>query len=129
MVADNAGPKGRKFSPLTSTTLTIIPIRNVQGMIPYSSTVTSHSIVTSSLAPATPIGINIIGVPKNGRHFPSLFFPPGAPLPPAPPPVSTELVSHVPRVSSLSIRLFANLMSGHTSPKILSGSARAAVSA
>lgn len=107
----------------------IILICNVQGMIPYSFTVTSHLIVTFPLAPAISIGINIIGVPKNGRHFLSLFFPPGAPLPLAPLPVFIELVSHVPRVSSLSIRLFANLMSGHTLLKILSGFAWAAVSA
>jgi ATP synthase subunit 6 len=107
----------------------IILIRNVQGMIPYSSTVTSHSIVTSPSALATSIGINIIGVPKNGRHFLSLSLPPGAPLPLAPLPVPTELVSHVLRVLSLSIRSLANLMSGHTLPKILSGFAWAAVSA
>jgi len=129
VVADNAGPKGRKFSPLIFTTFMIILICNVQGMIPYSSTVTSHLIVTFSLALAIFIGINTIGVLKNGRHFLSLFFPPGAPLPLAPLLVFTELVSHVFRVSSLSIRLFANPMSGHTLLKILSGSARAAVSA
>jgi ATP synthase subunit 6 len=129
VVADNAGPKGRPFFPPTSTTSTTIPICNVQGMIPYSFTVTSHLIVTLSLAPAISIGINIIGVLKNGRHFLSLFFPPGAPLPLAPLLVFIELVSYVSRVLSLSIRSFANLMSGHTLPKILSGFAWAAVSA
>ena len=129
MVADNAGPKGRKFFPLIFTTFMIIPICNIQGMIPYSFTVTSHSIVTFSLALAISIGINILGVLKNGRHFLSLFFPPGAPLPLAPLPVSIESVSYVFRVLSLSIRLFANPMSGHTLLKILSGFAWAAVSA
>jgi len=129
VVADNAGPKGRKFFPLIFTTFMIILICNVQGMIPYSFTVTSHLIVTFSLALAIFIGINIIGVLKNGRHFLSLFFPPGAPLPLAPLLVFIELVSYVFRVLSLSIRLFANLMSGHTLLKILSGFAWAAVSA
>lgn len=98
-------------------------------MIPYSFTVTSHSIVTLSSALAISIGINILGVLRNGRHSLSLFLPPGAPLPLAPLPVSIESVSYVSRVLSLSIRLFANLMSGHTLPKILSGFAWAAVSA
>ena len=129
VVNDNAGPKGRKFFPLIFTTSMIILICNVQGMIPYSFTVTSHSIVTFSLALAIFIGINILGVLRNGRHFLSLFFPPGTPLPLAPLPVFIELVSHVLRVLSLSIRLFANLMSGHTLLKILSGFAWAAVPA
>jgi F-type H+-transporting ATPase subunit a len=99
----------------------IIPVRNIQGMIPYSSTVTSHLIVTSSSALATPIGTNIPGISKNRRHLLSLSFPPGAPLALAPLLVFIELVSYVFRVSSLSIRLSANLMSGHTPLKILSG--------
>ena len=107
----------------------IIPVCNIQGMIPYSFTVTSHSIATFPLALAIFIGINILGILKNRRHFLSLFFPPGAPLALAPSLVSIELVSYVSRVLSLAIRLFANSMSGHTSPKILSGFARAAVSA
>lgn len=121
MVADNAGSKGKPFFPLIFTTFMIILICNIQGMIPYSFTVTSHLIITFSLALAVFIGINIIGVLKNGRHFLSLFFPPGAPLPLAPLLVFIELVSYSFRVLSLSIRLFANLMSGHTLLKILSG--------
>jgi ATP synthase subunit 6 len=128
VVNDNAGPNGKKFFPLIFTIFMIILICNVQGMIPYSFTVTSHSIVRFSLALAIFIGINILGIFKNRRHFFSLFFPPGAPLPLAPLLVFIELVSYVFRVLSLSIRLFANLMSGHTLLKILSGFAWAAVS-
>jgi len=106
----------------------IILVCNVQGMIPYSFTVTSHLIVTFSLALAIFIGINILGILKNRRHFLSLFFPPGAPLGLAPLLVFIELVSYVFRVLSLSIRLFANLMSGHTLLKILAGFAWVAVS-
>jgi ATP synthase subunit 6 len=97
-------------------------------MIPYSFTVTSHLIVTLCTALAGFIGLNIIGIMKNRTHFLSLFSPPGAPMALAPLLVFIEFVSHVFRVLSLSIRLFANLMSGHTLLKILSGFARAAVS-
>jgi ATP synthase subunit 6 len=128
VVNDNAGAQGRKFFPLIFTTFMIILVCNVQGMIPYSFTVTSHLIVTFSLALAIFIGINILGILKNRRHFLSLFFPPGAPLGLAPLLVFIELVSYVFRVLSLSIRLFANLMSGHTLLKILSGFAWVAVS-
>ena len=106
----------------------LILICNVLGMIPYSFTVTSHLIVTFSTALAIFVGINIIGILKNRKHFLSLFFPPGAPLALAPLLVLIELVSYVFRVFSLAIRLFANLMSGHTLLKILSSFGWAAVS-
>lgn len=128
VVNENAGPKGLKHFPLIFTTFMPILVRNLLGMIPYSFTVTSHLIVTFSAAPAIFVGINILGILKNGKHFLSLFFPPGAPLALAPLLVFIELISYVFRVLSLSIRLFANLMSGHTLLKILSSLSRAAVS-
>lgn len=128
IVNENAGPKGLKHFPLIFTTFIIILTCNVLGMIPYSFTVTSHAIITFSTALAIFIGINIIGILKNRYHFLSLFFPPGAPLALAPLLVFIELVSYVFRVLSLSIRLFANLMSGHTLLKILSTFAWASVS-
>ena len=128
VVYENAGPKNIKYFPLIFTTFIIILICNLLGMIPYSFTITSHIIVTFSTAFAIFIGINIIGVSKHGKHFLGLFFPPGAPLPLALLLVIIEFVSYVFRVFSLSIRLFANLMSGHTLLKILSGFAWISVS-
>lgn len=128
VVNDSAGASGIKFFPLIFTVFTIILICNLLGMIPYSFTVTSHLIVTFSMALAIFLGINALGILKNGRHFLSLFFPPGAPLGLAPLLVAIEWVSYVFRVLSLAIRLFANLMSGHTLLKILSGFAWSAVS-
>jgi ATP synthase subunit 6 len=90
-------------------------------MIPYSFTVTSHLIVTFTTALAIFAGMNIIGILKHRKHFLSLFFPPGSPVALAPLLVIIELVSYVFRVISLSVRLFANLMSGHTLLKILAG--------
>jgi len=120
VVNENAGVKQIKHFPLIFTIFMIVLICNLLGMIPYSFTVTSHLIVTFSTALAGFIGLNIIGIAKNRRHFLSLFFPPGAPMGLAPLLVFIELVSYVFRVLSLSIRLFANLMSGHTLLKILS---------
>jgi F-type H+-transporting ATPase subunit a len=65
--------------------------------------------------------INFIGIRKQGFHFFALFLPSGAPLAIAPFLIIIEIISYVARVFSLSIRLFANLMSGHTLLKILAG--------
>jgi len=121
MVNENAGPKLVRYFPLIFTIFILILTCNLLGMIPYSFTVTSHLIVTFCTALAGFVGLNIIGIMKNRSHFLSLFFPPGAPMALAPLLVFIEFVSYVFRVLSLSIRLFANLMSGHTLLKILSG--------
>jgi F-type H+-transporting ATPase subunit a len=90
-------------------------------MVPYSFTVTSHIVITLGLASTIFIGINFIGIQIHGLHMLSLFLPPGAPLIMAPLLVFIELVSYSFRVVSLSLRLFANMMSGHCLLKILAG--------
>mgnify|MGYP001810232380 FL=1 len=92
---------------------------NILGMVPYTFTVTSNIIFTFSLGMTTFIGLNIIGLKQHGLHFFSLFLPPGAPLALAPLLVPIELISYVFRVVALSVRLFANMMAGHTLLKIL----------
>jgi ATP synthase subunit 6 len=119
IVKENAGEKGIRFFPLIFTTFMLILGCNLLGMIPYSFTVTSHLIVTFTSALAIFVGMNILGMLKHKKHFLSLFFPPGAPTGLAPLLVFIEFVSYIFRVLSLSIRLFANLMSGHTLLKIL----------
>jgi ATP synthase subunit 6 len=119
IVKENAGEKGIRFFPLIFTTFMLILGCNLLGMIPYSFTVTSHLIITFTSALAIFTGMNILGILRHKKHFLSLFFPPGAPLGLAPLLVFIEFVSYIFRVLSLSIRLFANLMSGHTLLKIL----------
>jgi F-type H+-transporting ATPase subunit a len=90
-------------------------------MIPFGFTVTSHIVITLGFALSMFIGINIIGIKKHGLHMLSLFLPAGAPLILAPLLVFIEMVSYLFRVVSLSLRLFANMMSGHCLLKILAG--------
>lgn len=82
---------------------------------------TSHIIVTFGLALLAFFGINVIAIQIHGTHFFSFFLPSGAPLALAPLLVIIELVSYFFRVVSLSLRLFANMMSGHCLLKILAG--------
>nr|BDC46191.1 ATPase subunit 6 [Agathis dammara] len=114
----------QKFFPCISVTFTPSPFRNLQGMIPYSFTVTSHFIITLGLSFSIFIGITIVGSQKNGLHFSSFLLPAGVPLPLAPFLVLLELISYRFRALSLGIRLFANMMAGHSLVKISSGFAR-----
>lgn len=96
-------------------------ISNMVGLIPYSFTITSSLIVTFFLSLMHFIGINIIGAFKQKWELSNLFLPSGAPLGIAPFLIIIELISYIARVFSLSIRLFANMMSGHALLKILIG--------
>jgi F-type H+-transporting ATPase subunit a len=99
----------------------LVLFSNLFGLIPYTYTTTSHIIFTFLLAFCAFGLINFIGIRKQGFHFFALFLPSGAPLAIAPFLIIIEIISYVARVFSLSIRLFANLMSGHTLLKILAG--------
>nr|QDA22845.1 ATP synthase subunit 6 [Monotropa hypopitys] len=118
-----SGNVQQKFSPRISVTFTFSLFRNPQGMIPYSFTVTSHFLITLGLSFSLFIGITIVGFQRNGLHFLSFSLPAGVPLPLAPFLVLLELIPHCFRALSSGIRLFANMMAGHSSVKILSGSA------
>jgi ATP synthase subunit 6 len=99
----------------------LILISNLIGMIPYSTTVTSHLIFTLYYALGFFIGINIIGVLYHKERYFTLFLPEGVPVVVIPLLIIIEYVSYYARIISLSVRLFANMMSGHILMKILIG--------
>ena len=116
-----SGNVKQKFFPCISVTFTFSLFCNPQGMIPYSFTVTSHFLITLGLSFSIFIGITIVGFQKNGLHFLSFLLPAGVPLPLAPFLVLLELISYCFRALSSGIRLFANMMAGHSLVTILSG--------
>lgn len=116
-----SGNVKQKFFPCILVTFTFLLFCNLQGMIPYSFTVTSHFLITLGLSFSIFIGITIVGFQRNGLHFFSFLLPAGVPLPLAPFLVLLELISYCFRALSLGIRLFANMMAGHSLVKILSG--------
>lgn len=111
----------QRFFPIIFVIFTFLLFCNCIGMIPYSFTVTSHFIVTFALSLSIFIGITIVGFQTHGLHFFSFLLPQGVPLPLAPFLVLLELISYCFRALSLGIRLFANMMAGHSLVKILSG--------
>nr|AIG54115.1 ATP synthase F0 subunit 6 [Viscum minimum] len=124
-VNDNIGGRSvnvqQRFSPRISVTFTFSLFRNALGLVPFSFTVTSHLLCTWSLSFSMFIGITLLGVERYGLHFLSVYLPEGVPLTLAPVLVLLELIPHCFRALSSGIRLFSNLMAGHSSVKILSG--------
>jgi F-type H+-transporting ATPase subunit a len=118
LVRDNVGHAGRAYFPFIFTLFMFILFCNTIGLIPYTFTVTSHIIVTFALAAIVFIGVTIIGIVKHRMKWFSYFFPPGAPLYMAPLLVPIEVLSYLARPVTLSLRLFANMMAGHTMLKV-----------
>ena len=121
LVREQIGPKGTKYFPVIFTLFTFILFSNLIGMVPYSFTTTSHFVVTFTLSFVIFIAVTIIGFQIHGLHFFSFLLPPGAPLVLAPFLVVIELVSYCFRGISLGVRLFANMMAGHTMMKVFGG--------
>lgn len=121
MVETNAGHGAEPYFPFVFSLFMFVLFANLLGLIPYSFTVTSHIIVTFALAAAVFIGVTIIGVIKHGAHFLRLFVPEGVPLVLLLLLVPIELLSYCIRPFTLSIRLFANMLAGHTMLAIFGG--------
>eukprot|EP01018_Ginkgo_biloba_P026347 Gb_30337 [translate_table: standard] len=85
----------QKFSPRMSVTFTL-SFRNPQGMIPHSSTVMSHFIITLGPPFSISIGITIMGL-KEWAPFLQFSSPAGVPLSLAPPSVLPEIIPHYSR--------------------------------
>jgi F-type H+-transporting ATPase subunit a len=121
MVRDNAGPEARRFVPFVFTLFMFILLGNLLGMIPYTFTFTSHIIVTFALAITVFTLVTVLGIILHGFHFLSLFVPHGVPKVLLILLVPIEILSYLTRPVSLSIRLFANMMAGHTMMAVFSG--------
>ena len=121
LMRDNVGKAGRPFFPLVFSLFMFILFGNMLGMLPYSFTFTSHIIVTFGLAITIFLGVTVLGFVKHGIGFCKFFAPAGVPLLLMPLLVPIEIISYLSRPISLSVRLFANMMAGHTLLKVFGG--------
>ena len=121
VMKDTVGSEGRKYFPFIFTVFMFILFGNLLGMLPYSFTFTSHIIVTFTIAAVIFIGVTMIALAKHKMHFFSFFMPPGVPMLLAPLLVPIEIISYLSRPISLSVRLFANMLAGHTLLKVFAG--------
>ena len=122
MILDNVGKSGMKYLSFIFSLFMFILIGNLLGMFPYSFTWTSHIIVTFSIAFFIFLAVTIIAISKHGLvKFLKFFAPSGVPKPMLLLLVPIEIISYLSRPISLSVRLFANMMAGHTLLKVIGG--------
>ena len=121
MIRENVGSAGRKYFTFIFTLFMFVLFGNLLGLVPYSFTFTSPIIVTVALALTVFIGVTLVGIVNHGLHFFSFFVPKGVPAALLPLMIPIEVISYLSRPVSLSIRLFANMMAGHTMLKVFAG--------
>jgi F-type H+-transporting ATPase subunit a len=121
MIRSNAGAEGMKFFPLVFSLFMFICVSNLVGIIPYAFTVSSHLIVTATLALLVFFTVLIYGLYKNGLKFFKIFVPSGVPIYVLPLVVFIEVLSFFLKPVSHSVRLFANMLAGHIALKVFAG--------
>ena len=114
LVNENAGKEGLPFFSVIFTLFMFIMFGNLLGLVPGAFTFTSHIIVTFTMAICVVVGVTIVGFWRHGLHFLEFFVPHGAPKVMLPFLVPIEIMSYLVRPISLSVRLFVNMMAGHT---------------
>jgi F-type H+-transporting ATPase subunit a len=120
MMQSSTGEDGLRFFPFVFTIFIFVLFSNFFGMIPGSFTVTSQIIVTFTLASLVILTVIVTGFAKHGIGFLKLFVP-DAPWYLLILLVPIELISFMTRPISLSVRLFANMLAGHTMLAVFGG--------
>jgi F-type H+-transporting ATPase subunit a len=118
LVQENLGSDGIVFFSLILTIFLFVGMGNVIGLLPLSFTFTSQIIINFALAFMILTIITVYGFMRHGLHFLRLFYPEGIPWWVGLILVPIELISYLSRPVSLAVRLFANMVAGHSMLKI-----------
>lgn len=121
MVKEQIGSANEAYLPFIYSIFWFILIGNLIGNVPYSFAFTSSAVVAMGLSVMIFLGVTILGLVRHKIHFFSFFIPAGTPIALVPLLALIELISYFARAFSLGVRLFANIVAGHTLLKILSG--------
>jgi len=119
VIKTQAGPAGIRFLPLFFTLFNYILMFNLLGLLPYAFTATGQLILPITIALSYNLFLFLYGFEIHGPLHMMVYVPKGTPLFVMPLVVIIEIASYILRTFSLAIRLFANLMAGHTLLHIL----------
>lgn len=121
LITDTISTDNDKYFPFITVLFNFILFSNLIGLVPYSFTATSHLIVTFILSFSVFIGVNIITFLKYKMKTFSLFLPANTTFFLALVLVPLEFISYIVKPVSLGVRLFINLMAGHSLLKVIVG--------
>ena len=121
IINQQIGCIGLRLLPLFFYTFIFIWSSNLVGLLPYSFTSTSQIILTVGISFSIFLGVVLLGIKEKSVSFFNMFVPSNIPMVILPFIVVIEVMSYFIRPLSLAMRLFANIMAGHTLLNILSG--------
>jgi ATP synthase subunit 6 len=121
LLSDIITTGSEKYFPYLTAVFMFILLNNVIGLVPYSFTATSYITLTFFMSFSIFVGMTLIGFQKHGLEFFSLFLPANISFFLALLLVPIEVISYIARPISLGVRLFINLMAGHTLLKVIVG--------
>lgn len=121
LISDIITSDNQRYVPVVFVVSNFILFSNLIGLVPYTFTVTSHVIVTFTLSFSIFIGITFMTFEKYKMQGFSLFLPANSNFLLALILVPIEFISYIARPVSLGMRLFINLMAGHSLLKVIIG--------
>ncbi len=110
MVVETMGEHGRPFFPLIATLALFILVSNLIGLVPGFYPPTANINTTAACAVIVFVATHVVGIKEHGFKYVKHFMGPIIWL--APMMFFIEVIGHVRRVISLTLRLFGN-MNGH----------------
>jgi F-type H+-transporting ATPase subunit a len=120
MINMTSGPEGMRFFPLIFSIFMFVLFCNGFGLLPVAFTVTSQIAITFALTAIIILTAIVTGFVRHGLGFFRLFVI-KAPIVIVIPMAVLEFISFCARPISLSMRLFANMLAGHTMLKVMAG--------
>lgn len=114
MLRSQTGFSGFAYFPLVITVFSFIFCCNFLGLIPFSFTSTAQIFLPFFLSLSLNFGLIVIGFFKHGFTFFRLFIPSGISVFLVPLVFVIEISTYILRPFSLALRLFANMIAGHT---------------
>ena len=107
---DQLGHEGPRYMSYFGTIFLFILVCNLIGLVPCFESPTMNAPVTLGCALATFVYYNLVGFRAHGIMYPATFLGPKLWLAPLMLPI--EVVSHLARLLSLTVRLYANMFAG-----------------
>jgi F-type H+-transporting ATPase subunit a len=110
MIVETMGEHGRPFFPLIATLAIFVLVSNLIGLVPGFFPPTANINTTAACAVVVFVVTHVVGVKEHGVKYIKHFMGPILWL--APMMIFIEVIGHISRVISLTLRLFGN-MNGH----------------
>jgi F-type H+-transporting ATPase subunit a len=112
MIDDVIGSDGRRYLPLIGTLGLFILVSNLMGLVPGLMSPTGNLMTNAACALVVFFAYHYIGIKRQGLgHYLKHFMGPVPAL--APLMIPIEVISHLARPLSLTLRLFGNMTGGH----------------